>query len=167
MKRCILIIITVFITYSFQIVKGNESVPQIVDNEPVIIIRTDKNTYFSVQLFSCFSEGGFYTKYLLVKNNGETVANINFPSSEDIKNLSVNIKRHKKGFILKCYYGGGINLYSRYFYFKSDKDSMYLYKIIGTHTTPNSDKIITEKKYLQPQIDISNFDIINYIDNTP
>lgn len=45
--RCILIIILIFITYSFQIVKGNEYVPQMVDKESAIIIRTDKKTYFS------------------------------------------------------------------------------------------------------------------------
>lgn len=165
--RCILIIIIIFITYSFQIVKGNEYVPQIVDKELAIIIRTDKKTCFSVQLFSRFTEDGLYNKSLLVEKNKKTIAKINFPSSEDIKNFSVNIKKHKKGFILECFYGGGDNLYSRHFYFKCDKDSMYLYKIIGTHITPNSDKTMTDKKYIQPQIDISDFDIVNYIDNTP
>ena len=165
--RCILIIIIIFITYSFQVVKGNEYVPQMVDKESVIIIRTDKKTCFSVQLFSRFTEDGLYNKSLLVEKNKKTIAKINFPFSEDIKNFSVNIKKHKKGFILECFYGGGDNLYSRHFYFKCDKDSMYLYKIIGTHITPNSDKTMTDKKYIQPQIDISDFDIVNYIDNTP
>ncbi len=164
--RCILIII-IFITYFFQIVKGNEYVPQIVDKESAIIIRTDKKTCFSVQLFSRVTEDGLYNKSLLVEKNKKTITKINFPSSENIKNFSVNIKKHKKGFILECFYGGGDNLYSRHFYFNCDKDSMYLYKIIGTHITPNSDKTMTDKKYIQPQIDISDFDIINYIDNTP
>lgn len=163
--RCILIII--FITYFFQIVKGNEYVPQIVDKESAIIIRTDKKTCFSVQLFSRFTEDGLYNKSLLVEKNKKTITKINFPSSENIKNFSVNIKKHKKGFVLECFYGGGDNLYSRHFYFKCDKDSMYLYKITGTHITPNSDKTMTDKKYIQPQIDISDFDIVNYIDNTP
>ena len=44
--RCILIIIIIFITYSFQVVKGNEYVPQMVDKESVIIIRTDKKHVF-------------------------------------------------------------------------------------------------------------------------
>lgn len=165
--RCILIIIIIFITYSFQVVKGNEYVPQIVDKESAIIIRTDKKTCFSVQLFSRVPEDGLYNKSLLVEKNKKTIAKINFPSSENIKNFSVNIKKHKKGFILECFYGGGDNLYSRHFYLKCDKDSMYLYKIIGTHITPNSDKTMTDKKYIQPPIDISDFDIVNYIDNTP
>ena len=165
--RCILIIILIFITYSFQIVKGNEYVPQMVDKESVIIIRTDKKTYFSVQLFCRFTEEGFYNKSLFVEKNKKTIAKIKFPSSEDIKNFSVKIKKHRKGVILECFYGGGNNLYSRHFYFKCDKDGMYLYKILGTHTTPNSDKTMTDKKYIQPQIDISDFDIVNYIDNTP
>lgn len=165
--RCILIIILIFITYSFQIVKGNEYVPQMVDKESAIIIRTDKKTYFSVQLFCRFTEEGFYNKSLFVEKNKKTIAKIKFPSSEDIKNFSVKIKKHRKGVILECFYGGGNNLYSRHFYFKCDKDGMYLYKIIGTHTTPNSDKTMADKKYIQPQIDISDFDIVNYIDNTP
>lgn len=114
-----------------------------------------------------FTEEGFYNKSLFVEKNKKTIAKIKFPSSEDIKNFSVKIKKHRKGVILECFYGGGNNLYSRHFYFKCDKDGMYLYKIIGTHTTPNSDKTMTDKKYIQPQIDISDFDIVNYIDNTP
>ena len=77
--RCILIIILIFITYSFQIVKGNEYVPQMVDKESAIIIRTDKKTYFSVQLFCRFTEEGFYNKSLFVeKNKNKPSAKANF-----------------------------------------------------------------------------------------
>lgn len=138
-----------------------------VDIESSITIRTHRKTYFCIQLFRKFTEDGFYRKSLLVKNNNKDIASIDLPSSKDIKNFSVNMKKHKKGFILECSYGGGNNLYSRHFYFKGDKDSMYLYKIIGMHSKPNSNKIITEKKYIRPQIDIRNFNIVNYIDNTP
>lgn len=138
-----------------------------VDIESAITIRTHRKTYFCIQLFRKFTEDGFYRKSLLVKNNNKDIASIDLPSSKDIKNFSVNMKKHKKGFVLECSYGGGNNLYSRHFYFKGDKDSMYLYKIIGMHSKPNSDKIITEKKYIRPQIDIRNFNIVNYIDNTP
>lgn len=138
-----------------------------VDIESSITIRTHRKTYFCIQLFRKFTEDGFYRKSLLVKNNNKDIASIDLPSSEDIKNFSVNMKKHKKGFILECSYGGGNNLYSRHFYFKGDKDSMYLYKIIGMHSKPNSNKIITENIYIRPQIDIRNFNIVNYIDNTP
>lgn len=138
-----------------------------VDIESAITIRTHRKTYFCIQLFRKFTEDGFYRKSLLVKNNNKDIASIDLPSSEDIKNFSVNMKKHKKGFILECSYEGGNNLYSRHFYFKGDKDSMYLYKIIGMHSKPNSDKIITENIYIRPQIDIRNFNIVNYIDNTP
>lgn len=163
--RCILILI-IYIVFPFQIGKGNICVSQISNMESAIIIRTQK-TCFVVQLFSGFTEDGGHSKYLLVEKNKKAIANIKFPSSEDIKNFSVNIKKHKKGFILECFYGGGNNLYSRHFYVRCTKDSMYLYKIIGTHTTPNSNKIITEKKHLQPQIDIKKINVVNYIDNTP
>ena len=165
--RCILILMIICITFPLQIGKGNASVSQTVDVESAITIRTHKKTYFVVQLFSGFTEDGLLGKSLLVENNKKAIANVNFPSSKDIKNFSVNIKKHKKGFILECLYGGGNNLYSRHFYFKCDKDSMYLYKIIGTHTTPNSDKIITEKKHMQPRIDVRDFNILNYLENTP
>lgn len=164
--KCILILIIISITFPY-LGKGYAYNSQIVDKDSAITIRTDKKTYFSVQLFSRFTKDGLHNKFLLIERNKKTIANINFPSSEDIKNFSVNMKKHKKGFILECFYGGGNNLYSRYFYFKCDKDSMYLYKIIRTHTTPNSDKIITEKKYIQPQINIKKINIVNYIDNTP
>lgn len=116
-----------------------------VDIESSITIRTHRKTYFCIQLFRKFTEDGFYRKSLLVKNNNKDIASIDLPSSEDVKNFSVNMKKHKKGFVLECSYGGGNNLYSRHFYFKGDKDSMYLYKIIRMHSKPNSDKIITEK----------------------
>lgn len=131
------------------------------------IIRTQLKTNFVVQLFSRFTEKEGYIKSLLVEKNKKAIANIDFPSSEDIKNFSVNIKKHKKGCMLECFYGGGNNLYSRRFYFRCAKDNLYLYKVVGTHTKPNSDKIVTEKTYIQPQIDIRNFNILNYIENTP
>lgn len=165
--RCILILMIICITFPLQIGKGNASVSQTADVESAVTIRIHKKIYFVVQLFSGFTEDGLLGKSLLVENNKKAIANGNFPSSEDIKNFSVNIKKHKKGFILECLYGGGNNLYGRHFYFKCDKDSMYLYKIIGTHTTPNSDKIITEKKYMQPRIDVRDFNILNYLENTP
>lgn len=126
-----------------------------------------KKHIFLFNYFVDLQKKDFIINLFLLKKNKKTIAKIKFPSSEDIKNFSVKIKKHRKGVILECFYGGGNNLYSRHFYFKCDKDGMYLYKIIGTHTTPNSDKTMTDKKYIQPQIDISDFDIVNYIDNTP
>lgn len=167
MMRCVLMLIIICVTFPFQIGKGNACVSQTVDKDSAIIIRTQANKHFVVRLLSGYTEEGFHIKTLLVENNNQTIADINFPSSENIKNFSVNIKKHKKGFILECFYGGGNNLYSRDFYFKCDKDSMYLYKIIGTHTTPDSDKTITERQYMQPRIDVRDFNILNYIENTP
>lgn len=126
-----------------------------------------KKHIFLFNYFVDLQKKDFIINLFLLKKTRKLIAKIKFPSSEDIKNFSVKIKKHRKGVILECFYGGGNNLYSRHFYFKCDKDGMYLYKIIGTHTTPNSDKTMTDKKYIQPQIDISDFDIVNYIDNTP
>lgn len=135
--------------------------------ESTISIKAQGKTYFVVQLFSRFTEDGEYIKSLHVEKNKKTIANINFPSSEDIKNFSVNIKKQRKNCILECFYGGGDNFYSRLFYFRCAKDNLYLYKIIETHTIVNSDKVITKKQYMQPQINITKFNILNYIENTP
>ena len=162
--KCILILL-ICITFPFQIGKGNTS--QIYGIESTISIKAQGKTYFVVQLFSRFTEDGEYIKSLHVEKNKKTIANINFPSSEDIKNFSVNIKKQRKNCILECFYGGGDNFYSRLFYFRCAKDNLYLYKIIETHTIVNSDKVITKKQYMQPQINITKFNILNYIENTP
>ena len=103
--RALLLII--LITLPFQIKKCNTILPQTDDVESSITIRTQAKAYFLVQLYRGFAEDGTYTKFLHVKKDGKTVANIVFPSSEDCKNLSVYIRKHKGGFLLKCLYGGG------------------------------------------------------------
>ena len=67
-----------------------------VDIESAITIRTHRKTYFCIQLFRKFTEDGFYRKYLLAKNNNKDIASIDLPSSEDIKNFSVNMKKQKR-----------------------------------------------------------------------
>lgn len=78
--------------------------------------------------------------------------------------LSSNVDNFR---LVDDFYGGGDNFYSRLFYFRCAKDNLYLYKIIETHTILNSDKVITKKQYMQPQINITKFNILNYIENTP
>ena len=90
-----------------------------------------------------------------------------FPSSEDRKNLSVQIRKHEGGFLLKCLYDGGDDIYSRSCYFKCANEDLCLYKVVGTHEMPNSNKIVTERKNIQPQISIGSFDILHYLENTP
>lgn len=65
--RCILIIILIFITYSFQIVKGNEYVPQMVDKESAIIIRTDKKHIFLFNYFVDLQKKDFIINLFLLK----------------------------------------------------------------------------------------------------
>lgn len=76
--------------------KGNTNESQIQDIESSIIIRTQEKKYFVVQLLRELTEEGFYTRFLIVKKNKKTIARIAFPSSEDVKNLSVNINNKKK-----------------------------------------------------------------------
>ena len=102
-----------------------------------------------------------------VKKNDEAVANIILPSSEEVKNLSVKVKKYKKGCIFECFYGGGDNFYSRCFYFKCANGKLVLYQVVGTHSVVDSDKIITEKKDIRPHINIKDFNILNYLENSP
>ena len=90
MIKCILISFLLCITFS-QMGKGNTNESQIQDIESSIIIRTQEKKYFVVQLLRGLTEEGFYTRFLIVKKNKKTIARIAFPSSEDVKNLSVNI----------------------------------------------------------------------------
>lgn len=163
--RALLLII--LITLPFQIKKCNTILPQTDDVESSITIRTQAKAYFLVQLYRGFAEDGTYTKFLHVKKDGKTVANIVFPSSEDCKNLSVYIRKHKGGFLLKCLYGGGDDIYSRSCYFKCANEDLYLYEVVGTHEIPNSNKKVTKRKNIQPQISIGSFDILCYLENTP
>lgn len=154
MVKCILILVMQYVL-------------QFGDIESSIIIRTQGKAYISVQLFRGFTEEGIYAKSLLVKRNRETVACVNFPSSEDVKNLSLKIRKYREGCVLECLYGGGNDLYSRRFYFKCTNDDLYLYKVVGTHTLPNSDKATTENKAIQPLVNIRDFNILQYLENTP
>lgn len=74
-----------------------------VDKDSAIIIRTQANTHFVVRLLSGYTEEGFHIKTLIVENNNQTIAAMNFPSSENIKNFSVNIKKHKKDLYLNVF----------------------------------------------------------------
>ena len=130
--------------------KGNTNESQIQDIESSIIITTQGKKYFVVQLLRGLTEEGFYTRFLIVKKNKKTIARIAFPSSEDVNNLSVNINKNNNDCILECNYGGGENFYSRYFYFRCAKGGLYLYKIVGTHFIPDSDKKNNKKKIYTP-----------------
>ena len=166
MIKCILISFLLCITFS-QMGKGNTNESQIQDIESSIIISTQGKKYFVVQLLRGLTEDGFYTRFLIVKKNKKTIARIAFPSSEDVKNLSVNINKNNNNCILECNYGGGENFYSRYFYFRCAKGGLYLYKIVGTHFIPDSDKKIIKKRYIHPQINIKRINFLYYLENTP
>ena len=51
--------------------------------------------------------------------------------------------------------------------FKCANEDLYLYEVVGTHEIPNSNKKVTERKNIQPQISIGSFDILRYLENTP
>ena len=60
-----------------------------------------------------------------------------------------------------------VNFYTRSFYFKCIKGNLFLYKIVGTHIIPNSDKKLVNTKNIRPQINVRNFNIQYYLENTP
>ena len=137
--------------------------------EASAIMRTPSNSYCFIQLFRELSDEGDYVKFLLVTKNGQPIKRIELPSSEDVKNFSINIKQHdNKWCVIECHYGGGDNMYSRSFYFKCKDDDLYLYecKAIGMHLVGDLYKESSEKLKVQP-ISIMDFDILPYLDNTP
>ena len=161
-----IITLAILITFPFQIGKGNKSVLQTYDIKSSIVIRIQEKVCFVVQLLNGFTEKGIYSETLSIKKNKQEITRINLPSSEEIKNINVNIRKYRTGFILEAFYGGGNNLYNRRFYFKCAKSSLYLYKIVGKHIAPNSNKKIVEIKNIQPRIDIKDFKILSYLENT-
>lgn len=160
-------IIITLITFSTQKVKGNECISQICDVESSIIIRTQEKEYFVVQLFRGFTKEGEFVKKLLISKNRKDIVSIVLPSSEEVKNFKANIKKYRTGFILETLYGGGENFYTRSFYFRCIKGNLFLYKIVGTHIIPNSDKKLVNTKNIRPQINVRNFNIQYYLENTP
>ena len=106
-------------------------------------------------------------KKLLISKNRKDIVSIVLPSSEEVKNFNANIKKYRTGFILETLYGGGENFYTRSFYFKCIKGNLFLYKIVGTHIIPNSDKKLVNTKNIRPQINVRNFNIQYYLENTP
>lgn len=166
-KMKYVIILITLITFSTQKVKGNECISQICDVESSIIIRTQEKEYFVVQLFRGFTKEGEFVKKLLISKNRKDIVSIVLPSSEEVKNFDANIKKYRTGFILETLYGGGENFYTRSFYFKCIKGNLFLYEIVGTHIIPNSDKKLVNTKNIRPQINVRNFNIQYYLENTP
>lgn len=152
--------------FSCYIGESKTDMPQSKYVESTIKICTKENLFFSIQLLNFFSEEGNY-KLLCVKRDGRHIANVKLPSSEDVKNLKTNIRKYRNDCILECLYGGGDNLYSRHFYFRCKNDNLYLYKVESMHTIPNAKTDATEETYIRPLVNIRNFDILNYLDNTP
>ena len=103
----------------------------------------------------------------LIKKDKKKLISKTLPSADDIKNLNININKYRIGFILKAQYGGGDNIYNRNFYFKWTKGSFFLYKIVGTHVKPNFTKSIITIKNILPFINIRDFNIQYFLENTP
>lgn len=155
------------VTFDKELSKDCVFVKRLTKNSFRIEIRTKEKEYFVVQLFSGFTKEGEFVRKLLINKNRESIVNIVLPSSEDVKNFNANIKKCKTGFILESFYGGGDNFYTRSFYFKCIKGNLFLYKIVGTHTIPDSDKKVVNTKNIKPEINIRNFNIRSYLENTP
>lgn len=159
--------LVISIVFSIQIGNGITYASQISDIESAIVVCAQAKTFFTVQLYRTLTKEGAYVRSIFVKKNDEAVANIILPSSEEVKNLSVKVKKYKKGCVFECFYGGGDNFYSRCFYFKCANGKLVLYQVVGTHSVVDSDKIVTEKKNIRPHINIKNFNILNYLENSP
>ena len=161
----IIILITVII-FSFQIGEANSFISLKNDIDTSIVIQTQRQKCVIVQLINKFTDTEGLTKILLIKKDKKLISKT-LPSADDIKNLNININKYRIGFILKAQYGGGDNIYNRNFYFKWTKGSFFLYKIVGTHVKPNFAKSITTIKNILPFINIRDFNIQCFLENTP
>ncbi|ARB05453.1 TPA: hypothetical protein ACJJSJ_000456 [Neisseria meningitidis] len=166
MKQIITLI--AFIIFLFQIGKANSLISLKNDIDTSIVIQTQGQKCIIVQLINKFTDTEGLTKILLIKkDNKEAYISKTLPSADDIKNLNININKYRTGFILKVQYGGGDNFYNRDFYFKWTKGGFFLYKIVGTHVKPNFTKSIITVKNILPFINIRDFNIQCFLENTP
>ncbi len=162
-----IIILITFIIFPFQIGKANSLISLKNDIDTSIVIQTQRQKCIIVQLINKFTDTEGLTKILLIKKDKKKLISKTLPSADDIKNLNININKYRTGFILKAQYGGGDNFYNRDFYFKWIKGSFFLYKIVGTHAKPNFTKNIITVKNILPFINIRDFNIQCFLENTP
>ena len=165
MKQIIILII--FIIFPFQIGKANSLISLKNDIDTSIVIQTQRQKCIIVQLINKFTDTEGLTKILLIKKDKKKLISKTLPSADDIKNLNININKYRTGFILKAQYGGGDNFYNRDFYFKWIKGAFFLYRIVGTHVKPNLTKSIITVKNILPFINIRDFNIQCFLENTP
>lgn len=161
-----IIILITFIIFSFQIGGANSFISLKNDIDTSIVIQTQRQKCIIVRLINKFTDMEGLTKILLIKKDKKLISKT-LPSADDIKNLNININKYRMGFILKAQYGGGDNIYNRNFYFKWTKGSFFLYKIVGTHVKPNFAKSIITIKNILPFINIRDFNIKYFLENTP
>ena len=166
-KRKQIIILITFIIFPFQIGKANSFISLKNDIDTSIVIQTQRQKCIIVQLINKFTDTEGLTKILLIKKDKKKLISKTLPSADDVKNLNISINKYRTGFILKAQYGGGDNFYNRDFYFKWIKSSFFLYKIVGTHAKPNFTKSIITVKNILPFINIRDFNIQCFLENTP
>ena len=162
-----IITLITFVIFSFQIGKANSFMSLKSDIDTSIVIQTQRQKCIIVQLINKFTETEVLTKILLIKKDKKNLISKTLPSADDIKNLNINVNKYRTGFILKAQYGGGDNFYNRDFYFKWTKGGFFLYKIVGTHVKPNFTKSIITVQNILPFINIRDFNIQYFLENTP
>ena len=162
-----IITLITFVIFSFQIGKANSFMSLKSDIDTSIVIQIQRQKCIIVQLINKFTETEGLTKILLIKKDKKNLTSKTLPSADDIKNLNINVNKYRTGFILKAQYGGGDNFYNRDFYFKWTKGGFFLYKIVGTHVKPNFTKSIITVQNILPFINIRDFNIQYFLENTP
>lgn len=162
-----IITLITFVIFSFQTGKANSFMSLKSDIDTSIVIQTQRQKCIIVQLINKFTETEGLTKILLIKKDKKNLISKTLPSADDIKNLNINVNKYRTGFILKAQYGGGDNFYNRDFYFKWTKGGFFLYKIVGTHVKPNFTKSIITVQNILPFINIRDFNIQYFLENTP
>ena len=97
MKQIIILII--FIIFSFQIGKANSFISLKNDIDTSIVIQTQRQKCIIVQLINKFTDTEGLTKILLIKKDKKKLISKTLPSTGDIKNLNININTGQASYL--------------------------------------------------------------------
>lgn len=102
----------------------------------------------------------------LLENNIKT-STIWLPvADEEVKNFSFSkMEETQKGFKILVDWGGGNDFYQRTFFFSFKAGKFYLDNLVISNFTQEPEKKKTKRKSIRPPIEISQLNILDYINN--
>lgn len=103
---------------------------------------------------------------LLISRNNNGYKEIIIPSSDDVKNFSINSveKIDNNMMVIIVNWGGGNNFYKRKFIFELENGNFFLSEIIKQYYRTNEE--VEEKSIIiNPKLNINQFNLMDYIEN--